>query len=120
MAVPSRFRGKRRLVLSIALQFANRRFAFAFVVVSALVAKVIHIYSHRSALPMAHLLLWGYSFFAQDMALLVVVCLLLDQQMFSFGGSWLGLAIANLTSIFVTYVVVPRLPKNSAFKGFED
>ncbi|KAG5987324.1 hypothetical protein E4U54_005042 [Claviceps lovelessii] len=67
----------------MASRFANRRFVFALAVVSVLSAKAVHIHTHVTALSRVHLLRWGYSFFAQDLFLLVLIRLLLDSWVFA-------------------------------------
>lgn len=68
----------RRVVLAVASRFANRRFVYAFAVVSVLGAKAVHIYSHLLALPKLALRRWGYALLAQDLALLIALRLGLD------------------------------------------
>lgn len=81
--VTSRLRATRRLVLAMGSRFINRRFVFALAVLAVLGAKLVHIYIHLSALPTVQLIRWGYSFFAQDMLLLMAMRLLLDGWLFS-------------------------------------
>ncbi|KAJ6442518.1 sulfatase domain-containingprotein [Purpureocillium lavendulum] len=95
--------GPRRLLVAVANRFTNRRFVFSFTAVSVLAAKSVHIYAHHSALPTVHVALWGYSFFAQDMALLVFVRLLLDGALLA-AAAWLRLLATFLAAIVVTYV----------------
>ncbi|UNI22974.1 hypothetical protein JDV02_008816 [Purpureocillium takamizusanense] len=97
-----RLLGLRRLVVAAANRFANRRFVFSFAAVSALVAKSVHIYAHASALPTVHLVHWGYTFFAQDMALLVFVRLLLDGALLA-AAAWLRCLATFLAVVVVTY-----------------
>ncbi|KZZ94149.1 sulfatase domain protein [Moelleriella libera RCEF 2490] len=68
----------RRNLFALASRCSNRRFAFALAAVSVLAAKGVHIYSHVAALSQDHLARWGYSFFAQDLALLLLIRLFLD------------------------------------------
>ncbi|KAM5355022.1 hypothetical protein ACJ41O_001668 [Fusarium nematophilum] len=67
----------RKLAL-LGSRFANRRLVFTVAALSMGVAKVVHIYDHLSAVPGHQLKLWGLSFFAQDVALLILLRLLLD------------------------------------------
>ncbi|PNY25502.1 Uncharacterized protein TCAP_04557 [Tolypocladium capitatum] len=99
----SRFSG-RRLALAIASRFANRRFLFSTAAVSVVGAKLVHIYAHLSALPTAHVLLWGYSFFAQDTALLLFVRLLLDRLLLAT-GNWLPVVATAAAATIVAYVL---------------
>lgn len=93
----------RRLAVAAAARFASRRFAFAFAVVSLVAAKSLHVYAHRAALPSCHLVRWGYSFFAQDTALLVAVRLLLDAALLA-PGPWLRPLAALVAGLVVAYV----------------
>ncbi|KAM0263916.1 hypothetical protein ACHAQJ_000951 [Trichoderma viride] len=95
---------RRRFVANVASRFANRRFAFAVATVSIFSAKGVHIYTHLSSLPVVHLVRWGYSFFAQDAALLVLVRLLLDPWL-TEGSGWLQTATMTLASIIISYLI---------------
>lgn len=66
--------------MAMAYRSANRRCIFAVASISTLAAKLVHIQTHISSLPTIHLVRWGYTFFAQDMALLLLVRLLLDTK----------------------------------------
>lgn len=68
----------RRLLLSAAAQFTNRRFVFAFVTAAVFGAKRVHVLAHRKALPERHLRRWGASFFAQDVVLVLLLRFVLD------------------------------------------
>ncbi|KJZ73915.1 hypothetical protein HIM_06583 [Hirsutella minnesotensis 3608] len=68
----------RRLVLTIGSRFANRRFVFAFVCLAVFASKLVHIGAHLSALTGSSLRLWGLSFFAQDMILLLLLRFLFE------------------------------------------
>ncbi|KAJ6443661.1 sulfatase domain-containingprotein [Purpureocillium lavendulum] len=76
--VVSRLRGVRRLALATGSRFTNCRFVFALSALAVLGAKVVHIYTHLSALATVFIVRWGYSFFAQDIVLLMILRLLLD------------------------------------------
>lgn len=95
---------RRRLFANLASRLANRRFAFAVATVSIFSAKGVHIYTHLSSLPVVHLVRWGYSFFAQDAALLVLVRLLLDPWLVE-GFAWLRRVTMTLASIIITYLI---------------
>lgn len=95
--------GLRRLFVAVAGRFAGRRFVFSFAAVSVLAAKSVHIYAHHSALPTVHLVGWGYSFFAQDMALLVFIRLLLDGALLA-AAAWLRFLATVLAAVVVAYV----------------
>lgn len=60
----------------------NRRFLFAIAAWSVYGAKAVHIYAHFPALTNEDILNWGFSFFAQDVALLLAVRFLLDKPLF--------------------------------------
>ncbi|KJK83487.1 hypothetical protein H634G_01616 [Metarhizium anisopliae BRIP 53293] len=94
----------RRVVVAIASRFTNRRFAFALAVVSVLGAKAVHIHTHITALSRVHLLRWGYSFFAQDLALLLIIRLLLDNWVFSVVRPLRALA-TFAASILLSFVI---------------
>lgn len=102
-AVASRLTS-RRVAVGIASRFTNRRFAFALAVVSVLGAKAVHIHTHVTALSRVHLLRWGYSFFAQDLALLLIIRLLLDNWVFSVARPIRGLATFT-ASILLSFVI---------------
>lgn len=104
LVAASRF-GHRWLLSNIASRFASRRFIFAVATVSALGAKVVHIYAHLTALGTAQVLLWGLSFFAQDTALLLLLRLLLDEQLFST-RRWLQTAATTVATITTTLTYI--------------
>ncbi|UNI15471.1 hypothetical protein JDV02_002001 [Purpureocillium takamizusanense] len=104
--VASRLRGLRRLALATGSRFTNCRFVFALSMLAVLGAKLIHIYTHLSALATVYLVRWGYSFFAQDMVLLIILRLLLDSWLFSPRSSGSLRWIAScLASFFVGIVI---------------
>ncbi|KHN97941.1 sulfatase domain protein [Metarhizium album ARSEF 1941] len=94
----------RRVAVAIASRFINRRFAFTLAVVSVLGAKAVHIHTHITALSRVHLLRWGYSFFAQDLALLLIIRLLLDNWVFSV-APWLRVAATFAASVLLSFVI---------------
>lgn len=106
----------RRTAANIASRFANRRFVFALAVVSVLGAKAVHIHTHVTALSRVHLLRWGYSFFAQDLFLLLVIRLLLDswvlaavrpiRSLATFGASVLLSIVVTLGVFNISFFVV--------------
>lgn len=49
---------------------AGRRFCFAIIFIALLASKFIHIYAHYTSLPPSILLLWGSTFFLQDIFLI--------------------------------------------------
>ncbi|KAG6027212.1 hypothetical protein E4U41_001007 [Claviceps citrina] len=108
--------GAQALVGRTASRFTSRRFVFALAVVSVLAAKAVHIHTHVAALSRVHLLRWGYSFFAQDLFLLVLIRLLLDgwvsaavrpvQSLATFGASLLLAFVIALGAFNVSFFVV--------------
>ncbi|KAG6253499.1 hypothetical protein E4U23_007665 [Claviceps purpurea] len=100
----------------MAARVTNRRFAFALAVVSVLAAKAVHIHTHVTALSRVHLLRWGYSFFAQDMFLLVFIRLLVDSWVFAavrpvrilatFAASVLLAFVIALGAVHVSFFIV--------------
>ncbi|KAF4447801.1 hypothetical protein F53441_8705 [Fusarium austroafricanum] len=56
----------------------NRRFAFAFVLLAVCAAKGVHIHNHRSSVAPKRMLLFFFSFFTQDVLLLLSIRLLLS------------------------------------------
>ncbi|KAG5981258.1 hypothetical protein E4U55_003131 [Claviceps digitariae] len=106
----------RRAAANLASRFTNRRFVFALAVVSVLGAKAVHIHTHVTALSRVHLLRWGYSFFAQDLFLLVLIRLLLDSWVFAvvrplksfatFGASVLLSFVIALGAFNVSFFIV--------------
>ncbi|KPM42478.1 hypothetical protein AK830_g4053 [Neonectria ditissima] len=93
----------RRLALALASRFANRRLIFTFAALAVWSAKVVHIYNHMSAIPAHQLRLWGTSFFAQDVGLLILIRLLLDHWV--VGLDKLRFVVNAITAILVSYVV---------------
>lgn len=68
----------RRFAIGLCMRLANRRFVFTVAALAVLSAKFVHIYDHLSAVPGFQLKRWGLSFFAQDVAVLIFIRLLLD------------------------------------------
>ncbi|VUC24093.1 unnamed protein product [Clonostachys rosea] len=93
-----------RLASSVCSRLANRRFAFTLTALAVLVAKFVHIHSHLSALSTQQLLLWTYSFFAQDLGLLIFIRLLLDHWV-AQASKGSRFAIATLTNTLIAYNV---------------
>jgi hypothetical protein len=54
----------------------SRKFFFTLTFVSLIWAKFLHIYAHLYSLPPAKLLLWGPTFFFQDVIFILVIRLL--------------------------------------------
>jgi ABC-type transport system involved in multi-copper enzyme maturation permease subunit len=66
----------RRIALAALSLLTNRQFVFSWAAVVTIAAKCIHIYAHRLAISNDLLSKYGYSFFLQDMVLLVLVYIL--------------------------------------------
>ena len=82
----------------------NRKLLFALVAVCQLSAKAIHISTHASALPAVHLALWGFSFLAQDVWLLIFVRLLLGQWL-PRAGSRLRVLVVVVSTALNFYLI---------------
>jgi len=48
----------------------SRKFWFGFLFVAVICAKLLHIYAHYDSVPLGQLLLWGSTFFGQDVLFL--------------------------------------------------
>lgn len=66
-------------ILGVASRLFTRQYIFAIASVAILSAKLLHIYAHLDALALHTLLGWGWSFFAQDTVVLLLLRLLVDQ-----------------------------------------
>jgi hypothetical protein len=86
----------------------NKRFLFSILATTVLTAKVIHIYANSKALPARHLLLWTYSFFAQDLLFLSVLRSLLGSPLFlgTRPRGWLALLGTILVTLFSAYSTI--------------
>lgn len=78
MIIPAPAKAVARCLSSAVLRFANRRFFFTFTALAVWSAKIIHIHDHHTAVHPIFLREWGYSFVAQDIAVLTFIRLLLD------------------------------------------
>ncbi|KAK1988635.1 sulfatase [Colletotrichum cereale] len=96
----------RPLVSGLTSRFTNPRFVFGLAVLAVLGAKIIHIGTHASALPTVQLVRWGYSFFAQDLVLLIILRLLLGACLSPARNEGLLRRMAVMASwIFVVFVI---------------
>lgn len=91
----------RRLALAITSRIANKRFTYAFIATSILASKFIHIHAHKTAIPPELLSRWIYTFFAQEMFLLLVFRLLLDGWLYTSSRGCLRSILAILASIVI-------------------
>ncbi|GJN72082.1 hypothetical protein PLICBS_006153 [Purpureocillium lilacinum] len=95
----------RRIGIALASRFANRRFAFSVAAVAIIFAKTVHIYAHLTALPPTELIRYGFSFFAQDSAFLLVLRVLFDTQLFA-NMRWLRIIVTTLATLVVAVVLM--------------
>lgn len=59
-----------------ALQRAVRRYCFAIIFTTLCCAKLLHLYSHRRSLLLSQFLLWGPTFFLQDIIFILLARIL--------------------------------------------
>lgn len=52
---------------------ASRKYWFSLLLIGVIGAKVLHIYSHLNSLSLGQFLLWGPTFFLQDLACILIV-----------------------------------------------
>ncbi|XHG02953.1 hypothetical protein AWENTII_006272 [Aspergillus wentii] len=69
---------------------ASRKYWFALLFIAIFSAKVLHVYSHLSSLPLPQLLVWGPTFFVQDV-LCIFVCWGLCRN---FHNKWVRISAA--------------------------
>lgn len=55
---------------------ASRKYWFSLLFIAVICAKILHIYSHLNSLPLGQLIVWGPTFFLQD-----VVCIFLTHSL---------------------------------------
>lgn len=88
-----------RILLSPSLWFdvywpASRKYFFGLLFIGVISAKLLHIYSHLNSLSIGRFLLWGPTFFLQDV-ICILIALCLTQN---FGRRWMRV-LAALTAI---------------------
>ncbi|OBS22644.1 hypothetical protein FPOA_08977 [Fusarium poae] len=83
-------------------RLANRRFAFALVTLAVCAAKGVHLHNHRSSVAPKRMILFFFSFFTQDILLLLFIRLLLSHWTPSFPGK-LRFCITALASFLIAY-----------------
>lgn len=106
----------RHVVVATGARFNNRRFVFALAALAILAAKIIHIYSHISALTGRDLKKWGYSFFMQDVLLLMIIRFLLDKRLFPpRGHRFVQLAATSLAYSFIAFIITLSIINISFF-----
>lgn len=78
-----------RILLSPTLWFdvywpASRKYWFSLLLIGVICAKLLHIYSHLNSLSPGQFILWGPTFFLQD-----VVCIIIAQALcYNFHRRW--------------------------------
>lgn len=106
-----------RVASIVASRSANRRFMFTIGTIAILSAKLVHIYSHIAAISTTTLRKWGPSFFAQDIALVLFLRVLLDKQLFSttnlciqilapFSATLIVMTVLALASVSISFYAV--------------
>lgn len=100
-----------RKVISLTFWFdecwpASRKYFLSLLLISVICAKCLHIYSHLNSLPLGQLMIWGPTFFVQD-----ILCILLVHSLCAnFQSRWARIPAA--------LVVVPlRYDVNSRISG---
>jgi hypothetical protein len=93
-------RGTLSLARALLKRIPNRQFFFTFTALAIWSAKAIHIYAHINAVNSNLLHRWGYSFVAQDVAVLTFIRLLLDHWSTNL-PTFLRFAILTFNAIFM-------------------
>ncbi|KAJ5559068.1 hypothetical protein N7535_009067 [Penicillium sp. DV-2018c] len=76
---------------------ASRKYCFSLLFIAVICAKLLHIYSHLNSLPVSQLLIWGPTFFLQD-----VLCIMITFGLCAnFESRWMR-ALAALVVIPVS------------------
>lgn len=99
MKLDIRSKDLRRILLSPSVWFdvywpASRKYFFGLLFIGVISAKLLHIYSHLNSLSIGQFLLWGPTFFIQDV-ICILIALFLTQN---FGQRWMHV-LAALTAI---------------------
>ncbi|KAM3458265.1 hypothetical protein MY3296_000471 [Beauveria thailandica] len=105
-----------RVPLSLLAPFpkaANRKFAFAFVAVAIVAAKIIHVIARERALLRRDLVVWMLSFFLQDFVLLLALRFLTEWSHSSCRKSLLlrilGRVLNSIASLFSALISVVNI-----------
>ncbi|RGP78849.1 hypothetical protein FLONG3_3048 [Fusarium longipes] len=85
-------------------RLANRRFAFALSTLTLIASKGIHLHNHMSSVAPKRMILFFFSFFTQDIILLLFIRLLLSHWVPSFPGK-LRFCVTALASCLIVYNV---------------
>lgn len=101
----------KRLCLSFFASLANKRFFFAVLVTTLITSKAIHIVANSNALPVRPLVLWGSSFFGQDLLLLSVFRPLLGSPLFNSNRprgflTWLAALVIGFVIAYSTVLAI--------------
>ncbi|KAH7152635.1 alkaline-phosphatase-like protein [Dactylonectria macrodidyma] len=86
-------------------RLANRRFIFTLVALAVCGAKAAHLHNHQFSVAPKRMLLFFFSFYTQDILLLLFIRLLLDHWLPSVPGK-LRLLVTTLTGCLISYNVV--------------
>ncbi|KAJ5690745.1 hypothetical protein N7462_005137 [Penicillium macrosclerotiorum] len=100
-------------LLSPALWFdvywpASRKYWFSLLFIGAVSAKLLHIYSHLNSLALGRFLLWGPTFFVQDIACIVIAQILCQK----LHRKWLRVVAALLiipTSLMISALAAANI-----------
>lgn len=99
------------IVSTIVSRFFNRRFALTLAAAACFCAKAVHILAHIDAIPTDRLVLWGASFFAQDVVFLLLLRPILD-------GFPTWPTLRYITTTVALFVVALVLAMASVFISF--
>ncbi|KAJ5159529.1 uncharacterized protein N7482_006533 [Penicillium canariense] len=111
--VRQRWKGFVRILLSPSLWFdvywpASRKYWFSLLFIGVISAKILHIYSHRNSLSPGQFLLWGPTFFVQDIA-----CILIAQTLCqTFHRRWINVIsalVVIMTSLMISILAAANI-----------
>lgn len=97
------------------LRFASRRLLFSIAATSILSEKCLHIYAHIEAITPAELARWWPTFFAQDLAILLLLRILLNSQ--SQSGVNIMQTVALVVGSFISLTQLALSSVNLSFYG---
>ncbi|KAJ5157655.1 uncharacterized protein N7482_008755 [Penicillium canariense] len=89
---------------------SSKKFWFSFLTVATFCAKVLHIYAHCDSIPATKLMLWGPTFFVQDVIFLLIAFALTR----AFQPKWLRYT-ASTAIIFGTLILSTMAAANTSF-----
>lgn len=99
----------------IASRIANRRFVFTLVTLAVCAAKGAHLHNHRQSVAPKRMLLFFFSFFTQDVVLLILLRLFLDHWQVSRPGSTRRNVTALVTYFLTSYTALVSLTSVSFY-----